>query len=644
VGLRRVDEVLIRTRDGVELAANVWLPAGGEPSAVLVSAYPYRKDDVAGAFNEYWRRRFAQAGYGTVLVDCRGTGASRGRVAAAATAQQEALDGYDVVEWTARQPWCSGAVGVWGMSYAGALALATAAMRPPHLRAVACAFGYADSYQDSVFPGGCPAALGRFAREAFMLALALAPPAGSDPAGRWREVWQERLAEIERQGPESLQWVGHPDRDDYWQALEVEVERIEVPTLLVAGWHDLYPAAMARVYGRLLAPKRMLVGPWLHVSPELAERERIDWLGELVAWWQGTLSKDQQRAPAHSVTYFAEGVGGGWRRSAGWPPPAAAEISLYIGEGGALVPDAGGSDGATEYDVDPTVGATAGLLDPLGIGVGYPLDQGPDERASLCFTSASWTEDIELAGSPALELSAEVPGRLGPSEVMVSAKLSDIAPDGSSTLITRGWLDVSAMLSDASHAGPRPILLELRPAAYRLPAGHRLRLALAGADFPAVWPAPSQATVRVHHGGAYRSRVTLPVVRGETVTPPPPIGPSPELSPWDAGGAPGWTIERDQVEQGVAVTLAGRGALDLPGGARFELEHTARAFVSRAHPERAGLDADAQIQITVPGREPVTVQARGSHSRTTMAYEGTVWVADRVVFAQAWETNGGEAT
>jgi putative CocE/NonD family hydrolase len=462
-----------------------------------------------------------------------------------------------------------------------------------------------------------------------MLALALAPPARSDTAGRWREVWKERLAEVERRGPESLRWLEHPDFDDYWRALHVEVERIEVPTLLVAGWHDLYPAAMARVYSRLVVPKRMLAGPWLHVSPELAERQRIDWLNELIAWWEITLS-GEQAAPANSVVYFAEGRGGGWRRSNGWPPPSVAEISLFLGEGGALVPDAEASESATGYLSDPTVGATAGLLDPLGIGVGYALDQGPDERASLCFTSAPWTQDFELAGSPVVELWMEVPGNLVQA-VMVGVRLSDVAPDGGSTLITRGCMAVSGVL---------PIRIELRPTAYRVAAGHRLRLALAGADFPAVWPTPANAAIHVHHGGAQPSRVGLPVARAEDATPPPPIEPSPELSPWDAGGAPGWTIEYDQVEHGVAVTLAGRGALNLPGGSRFELEHTARAVVARAHPDQAALEADAEIQIAAPGRETVTVQARGSHSRTTMAYEGTVWVGDRVTFAHNWETNG----
>ena len=208
---RRLHDLVVHTRDGVELAADLCLPADDAPRPILVSAYPYRKDDLAGAFNEHWRRTLAAAGYGTLLVDCRGTGASRGTAAGSATARSEAHDGYDVVEWAASQPWCTGAVGAWGISYGGALALATAAQRPPHLRAVICVYGYADSYLDGVLPGGWPACLGRYAREAFMLALALAPPARRDPAGRWSDVWHERLAETLERGPVSLQWPEHPD-------------------------------------------------------------------------------------------------------------------------------------------------------------------------------------------------------------------------------------------------------------------------------------------------------------------------------------------------------------------------------------------------------------------------------------------------
>ena len=170
-----------------------------------------------------------------------------------------------------------------------------------------------------------------------MLAFSLGPPSRRDPDGRWREVWEERLSGAAA-GPGSLAWLEHPDLDAYWQALQVDVERIEVPTLLVAGWYDLYAEAMARVFGRLRAPKRMLAGPWLHVSPELSERERIDWLEDVIAWSDSSLGQREPGAPGAAsdrpVICFVEGAG--WRRLEEWPPPGTESVALYLAPGGAL--------------------------------------------------------------------------------------------------------------------------------------------------------------------------------------------------------------------------------------------------------------------------------------------------------------------
>lgn len=641
-GIQHIEDLVVETRDGVELAGDAYVPSSGARVPVLVSAYPYRKDDIAGAFNEYWRRWLAGQGYATLLVDCRGTGASRGEVAAAAPAQREAHDGYDMVEWAARQPWCSGDVVAWGISYGGAFALATAAQRPPHLRAVACMYGYADSYSDSVMPGGCPVCLGRFAREAFMLALALAPPARRDLGGRWQEVWRERLAEIERHGPVSLAWLEHLECDDYWRGLQTEVERIEVPAYLVSGWRDLYPEAMARVYRRLTGPKRLLAGPWLHVSPELASRERIDWLGDLRSWLTGVLGAgagEPDRPPSpesapREVRFHVHG--GGWRTDTHWPPHDATEHVLYLGDG-SLLDAVGAPRRPISYRTDPTVGWTSGLVDPLGIGVGYPLDQGEDDRRSVCFTSQPWDLATELVGSPVLELHLDC---ARDEELMISAKLSDVSPDGSSALITRGCARVALEADPPATAGaPLRLRVSLNATAYRLDPGHRLRLSLAGADFPAVWPSSANSDIRFHHGSDAPSRVVMTI---RSAGPPDayrpwPVDPSANLSPWDAGGSPSWTIERDLVGDAVAVTLGGTGELRLPTGATFALAHDARAAVARERPDQAGLVATAEIRIGGPDYAPVTVTAEGRHTRGSMEYRGTVTVDEERVFTGTWE-------
>ena len=137
----------IPARDGVELSANLWLPrpvAGSAPAErfpAVLEMIPYGKDN--------WRRNadvargtyLARRGYALCRVDVRGTGSSGG-VALDEYTEAETLDGYDAVEWLAAQPWCDGAVGMWGISYGAFTSIQVAKLRPPHLRAIVPVHGH----------------------------------------------------------------------------------------------------------------------------------------------------------------------------------------------------------------------------------------------------------------------------------------------------------------------------------------------------------------------------------------------------------------------------------------------------------------------------------------------------------------------
>ena len=160
-----VDELTIPLEDGrVALAADLMYPSRPVgPHPVLISMYPYHKDDVIGSTFEAPRRLLASSGYATLLVDMRGHGASSGSPAAAYDlGGVEGADGEAVVEWAAAQKWCNGSVGMWGVSYGAMVAIATAARRPPHLRAIVAVYGTDDCLSDSIAPGGSPYALGRY--------------------------------------------------------------------------------------------------------------------------------------------------------------------------------------------------------------------------------------------------------------------------------------------------------------------------------------------------------------------------------------------------------------------------------------------------------------------------------------------------
>ncbi len=148
-------------RDGVELSANLWLPRpeGAYGAAArfpaILEMIPYGKDN--------WRRNadvargtyLARRGYAFCRVDVRGTGSSAG-VALDEYTEAETLDGYDAVEWLAAQPWCDGAVGMWGISYGAFTSIQVAKLRPPHLRAIVPVMGTDDRYLSDIhYIGGC---------------------------------------------------------------------------------------------------------------------------------------------------------------------------------------------------------------------------------------------------------------------------------------------------------------------------------------------------------------------------------------------------------------------------------------------------------------------------------------------------------
>jgi putative CocE/NonD family hydrolase len=618
--------LLIPLADGVSLAADLHLPQAEGPFPTLISFYPYRKDDIIGSFSAYARRWFAERGYAQLLVDVRGSGSSAGRWVESMHPLPEGRDGAEVVEWAAGQDWSDGSVGVWGISYGGLMAFGVAAERPPHLKAIAPVYGLWDIYQDFVAPGRCRNMLGLHQRECIMLAQELAPPTHRDKEGRWREVWRGRLERLEREGPYSLRWFEHTDYDDYWRERVIPLERIEVPAFLIAGWRDLFPEAMSEAYRRLRGPKQLLFGPWLHVQPDLAARQPFDWLPALLRFWDRWL-RDGEPDEEPPVWLFVQGDGG-WRREAAWPPERAVERVLYPNAGGVLATEQqeGGGD---IYQGTPIVGVRGGQWDAMATGMGYPLDQGPDDVLSLTYTTESLEEGLELGGSPEAVLHVE---RLDAEEpYTLVAKLVDVEPDGRAELITSGWQLV---------AGTGQVRIRLWATSYRLALGHRLRLSVSAADFPRVWPDPASPEFELDLGA---SELRLPVVPEDPEVgweePPRPSQVAPaERFPWTISGGREWRWERDEAGDAVAVTLGGGETMRLPEGGSLSIQQRAAASVAASHPEGALLSAEAEIETRAADGELVQVEARSRARRDGVVFHGRILVDGLPLFEQTWRT------
>ena len=398
--------LLIPLPDGVRLAADLYRPAGDGRWPALVDFLPYHKDGRGGRQDvEAVNRHFAARGYAALTVDLRGLGSSDG-VNRLPFDPQEARDGHEAVEWVARQPWCDGNVGMWGVSYGGITALAVAATRPPHLRAIVPIHACADIYHDFVAPGGCR---GGFWSHADwgprMVAYNLTPPLLEDPEGRWARIWAERL---EANAPWLFAWWDHPDPDDFWAARVIPVERIACPTFHIGGWRDLYAEATVRDHARIQAPKRLLMGPWKHAFPDVALDAPAAGLHEIERWWERWLrGRDNGVTAEPPVTLYVQGDSAGWRHESRWPPPRVQPEAWYLGPDGTLGPEPPRSPvPPAVHAYDPTIGVASIAWDPWSTALdpALPWDQSGDDARSLTFTSAPLAAPLELVGSPSAVL------------------------------------------------------------------------------------------------------------------------------------------------------------------------------------------------------------------------------------------------
>jgi putative CocE/NonD family hydrolase len=618
-GTRLERNLLIELSDGATLAADLRLPVADGPHPTLVSYYPYRKDDVIGAGYEHANSFLAGRGFATLLVDFRGLGGSSG-IAADAMDASEAGDLQKLLAWTAAQPWCDGNVGMWGISYGGITSLRAAAAGSPHLKAIAPIFASTDVYHDWLYPGGCRNAMGALGIWGpMMLALQLAPPLHADPAGRWQRVWRERL---DGARPYLLPWFEHPARDDYWAANAIPVERIEVPTFLIGGWRDIFPEAMVAAYERIPARKRLLVGPWLHTAPDASPFVQVDYLEELAAFF-GQWLRGEPDPGSPAVTVHVQGAG--WRHDDDWPVPGE-RLRLFLEAGGALVREPPAA-GTVEYAGDPTVGAHAGLWDPLGTGLGLPLDQSPDDQRSLTFTSEPLPEPLEITGSPEAVVTVALDEG---DELTLVVKLCEVAPDGRSSLVTTGWLQGSHRVShrrpEAIPPGePLEYRVRLWATSYRVAAGSRLRVTVACADFPRIWPTRTNPRIRVLTGA---SAVDIPVASPSGIDAPDPPEPDPSVdrAPATIGYEPRWSIERDLATDAVTIRTGMRVEVRTPGrDGTFALDHLATATVARERPDGATVRGETRGDCRLPTGARVEVE-----TRTLVTVEGAE-LAGRVV-------------
>jgi hypothetical protein len=535
------EQVWITVTDGTRLAATLHLPASSGPVPAVLEALPYRKDDLTAGYRPEYVRLRDEHGYAVVRLDVRGTGSSEG-LAVDEYPPEEIGDLSDVIAWIADQPWCTGSVGMYGTSYSGFNSLHLAAARPPALKAVIGIYSSDDRYTDDVhYMGGLVKLLDLVDYPLYMVAMNALPPVPALTGDGWRDAW---LARVDATEPWLLRWLEEQHDGDFWRrgSIRPAYDRIGCATMLVGGWADGYRNNTFRTVEALAnagVPHRLLLGPWAHASTETAlPGPRIDLMPEMVRWWDRWLRGEPNGVDDDPpITVFTrrsspplpdlDEVAGEWRNEPGWPLDRVTDDERRLGTG------------VVTHVVVPDTGTAAWISCAGHLPWGQPTDQRYDDAASLTW---EWPGDgLEILGHAVLRarVAADVP------VATLTVRLCDVYPDGRSTLITRGTLNLTQRTSRET---PEPlpangfvdVEIELEATSWAFDAGHRLRLAVCGTDWPNTLAPPEPVILSLDLAG---TTLVLPRVSGPSPCPPPSLTASTSTpnEPTDVD----WRVEHD---------------------------------------------------------------------------------------------------
>jgi len=518
--VEEIESLVIPMADGVHLAARAFMPADAtsRPVPAIIECNPYRKRDGLIHRDTLAYPYLAGHGYACLRIDLRGSGDSGG-VIDDEYSERELRDLCDAIEWIAKQPWCSGRVGMTGKSWSGFNALQVAAMRPPSLKAIVPVHAAADRYADDVHYMGGTFLHDNFAWASIMYALQALPPDPAAVGEKWRSMWLQRLDGMEFW---LRRWTEHQRRDAYWKRASVceDYARIRTPILAVGGWEDGYSNTVPMLLeGCRDIPVHGLVGPWGHNFPfNAVPGPQIGYLQYCLRWWDRWLKDEDtgiEREPAYRVWMndsfrpdpTARERAGRWIAEDRWPSPRVTMKSWHLGNGTLAIEQGSGWRRTIRSE------SMTGISNPewCSHGDGSPdmaADQRADDARSLTFDTVPLAEPVTILGAPVVTviLSSDKP------VAKLALRLCDVWPDGASSRVTFMLFNLTHR---NGHANPMPLVpgehytvrIPLNHVAHRFLAGQRIRLAVSTQWWPMMWPAPDDATISLHAG----SRLELPV-------------------------------------------------------------------------------------------------------------------------------------
>ncbi|MFL5886363.1 MAG: CocE/NonD family hydrolase [Thermoleophilaceae bacterium] len=534
----KLPDVTIPASDGVNLVGDVYLPGAGTGKyPAVIDMEPYGRSTSTA---------YVSDGYARVNTDVRGSGKSGGALCLLCSREQQ--DVYDVVEWVARQPWSNGHVALYGYSYSAITSLLGAALQPPHLDAVVVGHPPTDPYRDVVWHNGLfdQGFVGQwFAGQTAAQSVGIGVQPQILDRAQQEFAIEARLEPLD--GPLY-----------YERSVLAKLDRITVPVYVFTGWEDMYSRGdLWFIDGVASRNKLLVIDPSTHhgtgefgevgapyggspqdqlknpaaLSSEPPPGEDTGWLDRFVKGVQNGIESKPR------VRYFDLGDST-WHAAPTWRSVTTRNQTLYLSahkSGSAtLSPNDGtladsvptGRDSYQDMSVyNPAAGASipADKDGPDGFLPFVPLDQRLDEPFGLNFTTPALKQPLPLAGPSELRFWTI----LEDTDMPYIGRLVDVAPDGSSRLITQGWLRASFRSVDPARSRPgKPYLpddhqepvtiglpteyrMDIWDTAYTLQPGHRLRLWLSFSDTPTHEPLPVTGRILLLHDRDHPSQLIL---------------------------------------------------------------------------------------------------------------------------------------
>ncbi len=469
--------------DGVELLADRYFPRRDGKLPIVLMRSPYGRRQIAGALG----RIFAERGYQAVVQSTRGTFGSGGDFE---PFRHERPDGQATLDWLAAQPWFGGSAAMFGGSYLGFVQWAVAADAPAFLKALAAGVT-ASQFRTPIYGGESfsldtaltwthmvhhqELPLWRNLRAILTQRKALAPAFAHAPLNQLDTI------AVGRRVPFFQDWLRHNQPGDpYWQAIDHSrrLAGVTARVYLLAGWYDIFlPEQLADYLALKRAGQKpyLIIGPWIHVSLEVARAG----IREGLAWFDVHLRGDRSRLSKSPVRVFVLGARR-WLDLQEWPPPATPQ-RWYLQPAGGLAPEPPPESGPDTYDYDPANPTPSVGGSVFGRHAGARDNRQLEARRDvLTYTSAPLEDDLVVIGPVAAELYV----RSSLQHTDFFARLCDVEPRGRSVNVCDGlvrlWPMRFAQGADASTC----IRIDLWPTAYSFRKGHRLRLQVSSGAHP----------------------------------------------------------------------------------------------------------------------------------------------------------------